>query len=314
MRQALTFYKFTHVDDLEAAHDSLQTVGLSSGVRGTILLAAEGVNGTLIGERGALETMQSALTDLFGDMPFKWSEVDAGNDGFFRFKVKLKQEIVTFGVPDLDIEDNGKHVDVETWNRLLEDPDVVVIDTRNQYEIDIGTFPGAISPQTTNFREFPDWVEQQLDPAENPKVAMFCTGGIRCEKASAYMKAQGFDEVYQLDGGILKYLENASSEENQWQGECFVFDQRVSVNNRLEQGNYRQCYACRHPVSAEDMASPLYEKGVSCPHCADADYSERRRAQFRERQRQVELAAARGEQHIGTQKSQTQKSGSQKIG
>ena len=299
MRQALTFYKFTPVDDVVSAQADLQAAGAAAEVRGTILVAEEGVNGTLIGSPEGLETMRQALSDRFGDMPFKWSQVDEENQGFFRFKVKLKKEIVTFGVSDLDVQNNGEHVDAETWNALLADPDVVVIDTRNQYEIDIGTFPGAVSPETTNFREFPDWVAQELDPEQNPKIAMFCTGGIRCEKASAYMKAQGFEEVYQLDGGILKYLEDTTAEDNRWDGECFVFDQRVSVNADLEQGQYRQCYACRHPVSEEDMASPLYEKGVSCPHCADADYSEERRVQFRERQRQVELAASRGQQHIG---------------
>ena len=299
MRQALTFYKFTPVDDVVTAQADLQAAGAAAEVRGTILVAEEGVNGTLIGSPEGLETMRQALSDRFGDMPFKWSQVDEENQGFFRFKVKLKKEIVTFGVSDLDVQNNGEHVDAATWNALLADPDVVVIDTRNQYEIDIGTFPGAVSPETTNFREFPEWVEQELDPEQNPKIAMFCTGGIRCEKASAYMKAQGFEEVYQLDGGILKYLEDTTADDNRWYGECFVFDQRVSVNADLEQGQYRQCYACRHPVSEEDMASPLYEKGVSCPHCVDADYSEERRIQFRERQRQVELAASRGQQHIG---------------
>ena len=299
MRQALTFYKFTHLDDPEAVQSMLQDFGLEQAVRGTILVASEGVNGTLIGSPEALTQMRSKLSELFGEMPFKWSQVDEQNQGFFRFKVKLKKEIVTFGVSDLDVSDNGEHVDVETWNSLLEDPDVVVIDTRNQYEIDIGTFPGSVSPNTTNFREFPRWVEESLDPEKQPKIAMFCTGGIRCEKASAYMKSQGFSDVYQLDGGILKYLEDATEDENRWDGECFVFDQRVSVNSDLEQGSYRQCYACRHPVSEEDMASVHYEKGVSCPHCVDADYSEQRRRQFRERQRQVELAVSRGEQHIG---------------
>lgn len=304
MRQALTFYKFLAVADPESEQAHFLKFGQNCGVRGTILLAGEGVNGTLAGTRDELVQMQAELVSRFGEMPFKWSSLDPDNEGFYRFKVKLKPEIVSFGVDDLDVADNGEHVDVQTWNRLLDDPDVTVIDTRNQYEIDIGSFPGAISPETTNFRDFPDWVEAALDPEENRKIAMFCTGGIRCEKASAYMLAKGFSEVYQLDGGILKYLEEVEPESNHWQGECFVFDQRVSVNAELEQGSYQQCFACRHPVSEQDLASPLYEAGVQCPHCADAQLDSAQRQSFRERQKQVELAASRGRQHIGvTQES-----------
>lgn len=298
MRQAMTFYRFAPVADPVALQQQLLTAGQGAQVKGTILVAGEGVNGTLVGDMAGLQTMRDALMAAVGDLPCKFSDIDTDNDGFYRFKVKLKQEIVTFGVEGLDIEHNGEHVDPARWNELLADPDVLVIDTRNQYEIDIGTFPGAVTPETENFREFPAWVEQNLDPTTQPRVAMFCTGGIRCEKATAYMKQQGFAEVYQLDGGVLKYLEDVPEAANQWQGECFVFDQRVSVNAQLQQGQYAQCFACRHPISAAEMQDPAYEKGASCPHCidrVDADARER----FRERQRQVQLAQARGAAHIG---------------
>ena len=296
VKKALTFYRFTNVADVQTCQAELLQLGQVEDLRGTILVANEGVNGTLVGSLSGLERMREKLILLFGDMPFKWSDIAPENDGFFRFKVKLKEEIVTFGVPTIDVEQTGTHVDVERWNQLLADPNVVVVDTRNQYEIDIGTFPGSISPETTNFREFPDWVAENLDPKSNQQVAMFCTGGIRCEKASSYLKQQGFDEVYQLDGGILKYLENVAAEENRWDGECFVFDQRVSVTAALEQGNFSQCFACRHPVSQEDMASPSYVEGVSCPHCIDQEIS---RERFVERQKQIGLAAKRGEAHLG---------------
>ncbi|MEQ9452126.1 MAG: rhodanese-related sulfurtransferase [Pseudomonadales bacterium] len=304
-RRTLTFYRFCAVDELQATQTLLTEAGERLELRGTILLAREGVNGTLVGTTSALLQMQQLLVTRFGDIPCKWSDIDPGNTGFFRYKVKLKDEIVTFGVADLDVTRTGQHVDPQTWNDLLADPEVVVIDTRNQYEIDIGTFPGAVSPHTTNFREFPQWVAQQLNPERDKKVAMFCTGGIRCEKASAYMLQQGFSEVYQLDGGILKYLESTDEENNLWDGECFVFDQRVSVDASLRQGSYQQCFACRHPVSAEDIASPTYEAGVSCPHCyGQEDKGDRQR--FRERQQQIELARARGESHIGAPQKKSQ--------
>lgn len=299
MRQAMTFYRFVAVHEPAVVQQQLLDLGQSCGVRGTILVAQEGVNGTLVGSAADLKTMREGLEHHCGEMPFKYSDIDDDNGGFYRFKVKLKNEIVTFGVPDLDVADNGEHVDAERWNELLADPDVLVIDTRNQYEIDIGTFPGSVTPETENFRDFPAWVASELDPKAQPRIAMFCTGGIRCEKASAFMKQQGFAEVYQLDGGILKYLEEVPEETNRWSGECFVFDQRVSVDRQLQQGQYHQCYACRHPVSEADMQHPAYEEGVSCPHCmADLEGADRER--FRERQRQVELAQQRGQQHIGT--------------
>ena len=302
MRRVLAFYRFTPVEDPQAVQEEFLQLGNALHIKGTILLAQEGVNGTIAGEEQNLRTMQKALTQRFGELPFKWSELDADNLGFYRYKVKVKPEIVTLGITDLDIGRTGEHVSPQRWHELLDDPDVVVIDTRNDYEIDIGSFPGAVNPHTTNFREFPQWVEQHLDPEQHKEVAMFCTGGIRCEKASAYMQQAGFDKVYQLDGGVLRYLEKVDPDQNRWQGECFVFDQRVSVTPDLAQGQYQQCFACRHPVSDEDMASEYYEQGVSCPHCYADNGDEpdsQKLAGLRERQRQVELAQARGELHIG---------------
>ena len=298
MRRVLAFYQFLSLDDPQAECDSLQTLGDELALRGTILVAHEGVNGTVVGDTQALQQLSQHLLQQYGVKSQKWSDLQPGNSGFHRFKVRVKPEIVSFGVDDLDMSQSGEHVDAQTWNRLLDDPDVIVIDTRNDYEIDIGSFDGALSPHTESFRQFPAWVADNLDPEQHTKVAMFCTGGIRCEKASAYMLNKGFENVYQLDGGILQYLEDTQASESRWNGECFVFDQRVSVNADLEQGQYKQCYACRHPLSAQDLASAEFEHGVSCPFCVGRTSAERR-AQFRERQHQVRLAAERGEQHIG---------------
>ena len=298
MRRVLAFYKFVDVAAPELRAEDLQQIGEQHGVLGTILLAEEGVNGTIAAEQEDLDLMVAALLQAFGAMTFKWSDIDPAGVGFHRFKVRVKPEIVSFGVDGLDLRRTGEHVDGARWNELLDDPDVLVIDTRNHYEIDIGTFDNAVSPGTDNFRQFPQWVQHNIDPAKQRKVAMFCTGGIRCEKASAMVAQHGVKEVYQLDGGILQYLEDMPQERSRWQGECFVFDQRVSVNHDLEQGQYRQCYACRHPVSIDDMQAPEFEHGVSCPFC-HSTVDDIRRQQFRERQRQVRLATARGEVHIG---------------
>lgn len=298
MRRVLAFYKFIDVATPELRAEDLQEIGEQHGVLGTILLAEEGVNGTIVAEQEDLDLMVAALQQAFGAMTFKWSDIDPAGVGFHRFKVRVKPEIVSFGVDGLDLRRTGEHVDGARWNELLDDPDVLVIDTRNHYEIDIGTFDNAVSPGTDNFRQFPQWVQDNIDPAKQRKVAMFCTGGIRCEKATAMVAQHGVEEVYQLDGGILQYLEDTPQERSRWQGECFVFDQRVSVNHDLEQGQYRQCYACRHPLSMDDMQAPEFEHGVSCPFC-HSTVDDIRRQQFRERQRQVRLAAARGEAHIG---------------
>ncbi len=297
-RRVLTFYRFVRVASPARLQQRLQTAGERLALKGTVLLAAEGINGTLAGAVADLTAFQQELARHFDELPYKWSDLEAGNPGFHRLKIRVKPEIVSFGVPDLDVHATGRHVDAGEWHELLEDPEVTVIDTRNQYEVDIGTFPGAVSPRTTNFREFPQWVKDNLDPAAHKRVAMFCTGGIRCEKASAYMLAAGFDEVYQLNGGILKYLEDTRAGETRWSGECFVFDQRVSVDPQLQQGRYQQCFACRHPLSEADMASADFEQGVSCPHCSGRHSSEQTQ-NLRERQKQVLLAERRGSQHIG---------------
>ena len=302
MKSVLAFYKFIEIEDIDDLRLDLLELGDSLDLKGTILIAHEGINSTLVGNKKNLEEFSSWLTDRFGCLPFKWSSAEASNDVFFRFKVKIKPEIVTMGVSELDMRSVGRHVSMEEWNELLEDPDVIVIDARNDYETDIGGFPGSIIPDTKNFREFPAWVDKELNEKENKKIAMFCTGGIRCEKASAYLMNRGFNDVCQLEGGVLKYLENVDEENNRWRGECFVFDQRVSVNARLEQGRYNQCFACRHPLSESDLLSEFYEEGVSCHFCFDRK-SQERKDQFRQRQKQIQLANDRGEQHLGITKN-----------
>ena len=306
MRRVLAFYQFLNLEDPQVECDRLQTLGDELALRGTILVAGEGVNGTVVGDVQALHQLSQHLTGRYGVKSQKWSDLESGNSGFHRFKVRVKPEIVSFGVDNLDMQQTGEHVDAQTWNALVDDPEVIVIDTRNDYEVDIGTFEGAVSPHTENFRQFPDWVADNLDAQKHTKVAMFCTGGIRCEKASSYLLNQGFKSVYQLDGGILQYLEDTQAEDSRWNGECFVFDQRVSVNAQLQQGQYKQCYACRHPLSAAELASTDFEHGVSCPHCIERT-SEQRRRQFRERQHQVRLAQERGEQHIGLQQKKQER-------
>ena len=302
MKSVLAFYKFIEIEDIDDLRLDLLELGDSLDLKGTILIAHEGINSTLVGNKKNLEEFSSWLTDRFGHLPFKWSSAEASNDVFFRFKVKIKTEIVTMGVSELDMRSVGRHVSMEEWNELLEDPDVIIIDARNDYETDIGGFPGSIIPDTKNFREFPAWVDKELNEKENKKIAMFCTGGIRCEKASAYLMNSGFNDVCQLEGGVLKYLENVDEENNRWRGECFVFDQRVSVNARLEQGRYNQCFACRHPLSESDLLSEFYEEGVSCHFCVDRK-SQERKEQFRQRQKQIQLANERGEQHLGITKN-----------
>jgi len=296
----MTFYRFTPLVRLETLRADLEARAEALDLKGTILLAEEGINGTLAGAQRALEAMAAVLRGIDGldVMPFKFSEANTGNPVFYRLKVRIRPEIVALGQPGVNpASRTGTHVDAATWNALLDDPDVLVIDTRNHYEVGVGTFPGAVDPVTRSFRQFPDYVAT-LDPSSQRKVAMFCTGGIRCEKASAFMLDQGFEAVFQLDGGILKYLETVPEGENRWQGECFVFDQRVSVDDALGEGTYRQCFACRTPLTPEDTESPDYLAGISCPHCVGA-LSEEQRASFEERQRQVRLAEARGDLHVG---------------
>jgi UPF0176 protein len=276
---------------------------------GTLLLAREGINGTIAGSRAGIDRVLAYLRSdpRLADLEHKES-VDE-NMPFYRMKVKLKKEIVTMGVPGIDPNEGvGTYVSPGDWNELLSDPDVLLIDTRNDYEYGIGSFRGAIDPRTTTFREFPEFVRTHLDPRKQKKVAMFCTGGIRCEKASAFMLKEGFEEVYHLQGGILKYLEEVPEQESIWEGECFVFDNRVAVNHRLEKGRYDQCYGCRHPITEQDKLSDKYQKGVCCPRCYDL-LTPDQMARFRERQKQVELARARGEAHVGAASPARQQSG-----
>jgi UPF0176 protein len=292
-------YKFVSLPDFEKLREPLLEFCRDREIMGTLLLAKEGINGTIAGpEKGIREVLAWLRSDprLAGlEHKESWAE---GENPFYRMKVRLKREIVTMGVPEVDPNQVvGTYVEPEEWNELISQPDVVLIDTRNDYEVDIGTFKGAVDPRIVTFREFPGWVREQERLHNKPKIAMFCTGGIRCEKASAFMKMEGFDEVYHLKGGILKYLENIPEEKSMWEGECFVFDNRVSVGHGLKPGPYDLCHACRHPISEEDKQSPLYEHGIACPHCHDK-MSEEQKKRFAERQHQVELARARGHGHV----------------
>lgn len=296
-------YKFVSLPNYRDLQLPILDVCKNNHIKGTLLLAEEGINGTIAGLPQDIHNVLNFLrTDplfenKFADLEHKESYAD--EHPFYRMKVKLKKEIVTLGVPGVSpTKKVGTYVKPEDWNALISDPDVVLIDTRNDYEVDIGTFKGAIDPKTSTFREFPEYVAQHFDKTKHKKVAMFCTGGIRCEKASSYMMDQGFEEVYHLQGGILKYLETMPEAESMWQGECFVFDQRVAVKHNLEVGEFDQCYACRHPLSPEEMKSDQYEAGVSCPYCYNK-LSAEKRASLIERQKQVTLAKKRGEMHIG---------------
>jgi len=283
-------YQFVRLEDYRELREPLLRFLLDNGIKGTLLLALEGINGTVSGSREAIDKLRGwfAQDGRFNALEYKESSHD--EQPFFRTKVKLKKEIVTLGVADVDPNQAvGTYVEPQDWNALISDPDVLLIDTRNDYEVAIGSFNGAINPKTQTFREFPAWVKANTDPAKHKKVAMFCTGGIRCEKASSYMLHQGFAEVFHLKGGILNYLEKIPEAQSTWQGDCFVFDQRVSVRHNLEQGGYSQCHACRHPLSEQDRASIHYQEGISCPHCFDS-LPEKTREGARQRQRQVELA------------------------
>lgn len=263
-----SFYKFVSLQDCQQQQAQLLSYCQQQNLKGTIILAPEGINGTLAGSR---EGIKAILAFLRSDSRFSGLEVKESlseHCPFKRMKIKLKREIVTFGNPDANPSTQvGTYVRPQDWNRLIEDPDVVVIDTRNRYEVAIGSFKGAKNPQTDSFVQFPDYVSQNFDPQQHPKVAMFCTGGIRCEKASSYLLSQGFKEVYHLEGGILKYLAEITPEESLWEGECFVFDERVAVKHGLAQGSYDLCLGCGYPISDSDKASPHYQKGVCCPHC-----------------------------------------------
>lgn len=292
-------YKFVTLEDYQDIKPPLLNFMLAQDLRGTLLLAHEGINGTVAGTRHAVNALLAFLGNdpRLANVSYKESFVD--EVPFLRTRVKLKKEIVTMGVEGIDPKRVvGTYVKPKDWNALISDPNVLLVDTRNDYEVQVGTFKHALNPNTESFREFPQYVKNNLDPAKNKKVAMFCTGGIRCEKSTAYLKEQGFDEVYHLEGGILKYLEEVPEQESLWEGECFVFDERVTVNHSLEKGNYEQCNACRMPITEQDKLNKHYQHGISCPHCFDKSTPEQK-ARFQEREKQMLLAAKRGEAHIG---------------
>ena len=292
-------YKFVALNDYTEIRQPLTDVLESNHIRGTLLLASEGINGTVAGKRESIDALLAWFKNdpRLADVVYKESFNDV--QPFNRTKVKLKKEIVTMGVEGIDpLNVVGTYVKPNEWNDLISDPEVLLVDTRNDYEVDIGTFKNAVNPNTETFREFPQYVADNLDPTKHKKVAMFCTGGIRCEKSTAYMKEQGFDEVYHLEGGILKYLEEVPEEESMWEGDCYVFDGRVAVNHQLEKSGYDVCNACRLPITEEDKQSEDFEKGVSCPKCVDK-HSDEQKARFREREKQVQLSNERGETHVG---------------
>ena len=292
-------YKFTRLDDFEEIQGPLKIFLESLNIRGTLLLAKEGVNGTISGDNDSimksLDYLQKDERLVGLEYKFSYSE----KPPFKRLKVKLKKEIVTLGVSDIDpIFSSGTYVKPADWNELINDPDVVLIDTRNNYEFEIGSFKGSINPNTETFREFPAYTKNNLEKYRDKKIAMFCTGGIRCEKSTAYLKSKGFENVFHLQGGILKYLEEIKEDESLWEGECFVFDDRVAVKHNLKLGKYDQCHACRFPITDEDKEHPHYEKGASCPRCYGTKNSSQV-SRYREREKQVQLAKSRGESHIG---------------
>ncbi|HXH15756.1 MAG TPA: rhodanese-related sulfurtransferase [Sphingomonas sp.] len=301
--RVVALYRFTPFPDIAAIQPLLAHVCCSNGVKGTLLLAAEGINGTIAGTEAGIDAALTHIRALPGCADLDIKESRAATMPFHRMKVRLKREIVTMGEPAIDpLEGVGHYVEPADWNALIAEPGTIVIDTRNDYEVAVGTFAGAVDPKTRTFRDFPAWFrehrEELVGDGPPTKIAMFCTGGIRCEKSTAFLKAEGLDEVYHLKGGILKYLETVPEAESLWEGECFVFDQRVAVGHGLELGSHVLCHACRMPVSVEDRASPSYVEGISCPACHDAR-DESQRAGYAERERQVRFAEARGETHVG---------------
>jgi len=294
-------YKFVKLENYVEFRQPLLDVMLDNKICGTLLLAHEGINGTVAGSRENIDTLLHWLNQDERLNPIETKESFAEKRPFKRTKVKLKKEIVTMGVEDIDPNHTvGTYVNPADWNELIQSQDVILVDTRNEYEYEVGTFKGAINPHTESFREFPDYVKDHLDPSKHKRVAMFCTGGIRCEKSTAFMKEQGFEEVFHLKGGILQYLEDVPKTNSLWEGECFVFDDRVTVNHDLEPGGYDQCHACRLPITEDDMATELYQKGVSCPHCYDKTTPEQK-ARYAQREKQIQLAKLRGEKHLGNE-------------
>ncbi len=291
-------YHFTRFDDPASLQGPLLALCRANGIKGSLLLAKEGINGTIAGSRDGIDVVLAHLQAMPGCSGLEWKESYSETPPFGRMKVRLKREIVTMGQPDINpVARVGHYVDAADWNALIAAPDVAVIDTRNDYEVAIGTFQGAVDPDTHAFGEFPAWWQANKVRFAGKRIAMFCTGGIRCEKSTNYLLGQGVEDVFHLKGGILKYLEVVPQQESLWQGECFVFDQRVSVGHGLVPGDYDMCHACRRPLSAQDKADPLYENGVSCHRCM-GEHSDDDRTRFRERQHQLALAAARGQKHF----------------
>jgi UPF0176 protein len=296
-----SFYHFVRIDEPKTLQQACLKFLHTHQLKGTVLIATEGLNGTIAGQRSSINAFHDWLREDSRFVGLKYKQSYSRTMPFLRAKVKLKAEIVTLGQPDLDVQKQaGTYVKPKDWNQLIQSPDVTLIDTRNAYEVKIGTFPNAVNPHTESFRDFPQFARASLDPGKHKKVAMFCTGGIRCEKSTAYLNSLGFEEVYHLDGGILQYLEDIPENESLWQGECFVFDERVAVNHSLEPGGYQQCHACRLPLDEKDLSSPDYVSGVSCPHCISKT-TVTQRARFVEREKQVQLANARGQTHIGSE-------------
>ena len=294
------FYRFAVLDDIEQLRPQLLAQCQAQQVKGNVLLAHEGINGTIAGPEAGVRAVLAWLRADPRLAALVHKEAWATEDPFYRMKVSLKREIVTLGVPDVHAAtEAGTYVSPQDWNQLIDDPDVAVVDVRNDYEVAIGSFQGAIDPHTRSFSEFPQWVERNEALLRGKsKVAMFCTGGIRCEKSTAYLRQLGFDEVYHLEGGILKYLETVDAKDSRWQGDCFVFDERVSVGHGLQPGDHQLCRSCRRPLDATDRASPLFVEGVSCAHCHGSTTAAQKSA-YAERQRQMERAAARAERHVG---------------
>lgn len=293
-------YKFVALPNYGSIRHPLLKVMTDNQVYGTLLLASEGINGTISSTRAGIDAVLNWLSQQPGLENIDTKESFDKEIPFYRTKVKLKKEIVTMGVEGIDPRQVvGTYVKPQDWNDLISDPEVLVVDTRNDYEVEIGTFKNAVDPKTTSFREFPDWANKNIDRAKTKKIAMFCTGGIRCEKSTAYMKEQGFEEVYHLEGGILKYLEEVPKDQTLWQGECFVFDNRVAVDHDLKRGSYDQCHACRMPITEQEKNLDSYQEGLSCHHCYGI-LSEEQKQRFAQRQKQVQLAKARGEEHIGS--------------
>ncbi len=292
-------YQFTPLPDFEAHKAPLETACRAGNVMGTILLADEGINGTIAGSRAGIDAVLTHIRTIPGCEALEHKESPATEMPFHRMKVRLKKEIVTMGVDGIDpLASVGTYVSPQDWNALISDPAVAIIDTRNAYECSIGTFKGAIDPETKSFRDFPEWFRAFKEKTNKTKFAMFCTGGIRCEKSTAFLKSEGIEEVFHLKGGILKYLETVPEDDSLWDGECFVFDQRVSVGHGLVPGPYDMCHACRMPLSDEEKTSEFYVRGVSCPKCHDIISAEQK-LRFTERQKQIDLARARGKDHIG---------------